>query len=263
VISKWCRIQVGDEPRYALVQGAQAVLLDAPPFADHRGTGEVVGLAQAVFLPPVEPRNFYAAGLNYVEHVRWAVEHHQRDYRVPTTADPGLRSPSALVGSGFDIHLPADSTGSFEWEGELVAVIGKRARHVSEEDALGYVAGYTLGNDLSERAWQFEDRTLWRSKNSDTFKPMGPYVVSGIDPMNQDIEVRINEKAVSRYNTRGMVFSVAHFISRISQYATLHPGDVLWFGCDGATVPGLQPGDVVEVRNEFMGELKNRVVRDA
>jgi 2-keto-4-pentenoate hydratase/2-oxohepta-3-ene-1,7-dioic acid hydratase in catechol pathway len=81
--------------------------------------------------------------------------------------------------------------------------------------------------------------------------------------MNQVIEVRINGKTVSSYNTKGMIFGVAHFISRMSQYLTLHPNDVIWFGCDGATEPALQPGDVVEVVNEAIGVLANRVRREA
>jgi len=148
-----------------------------------------------------------------------------------------------------------------EYEGELVAVIGRRAKDLSEDTALSCVAGYTLGNDVSERGWQRSDRTLWRAKNADTFKPMGPFVVPGLDPMAQTIEVRINGRVVSRYETRGMIFSLAHFLARISRYVTLHPGDVVWLGCDGATLPPLAPGDRVEVVNAAIGVLANRVVR--
>jgi 2-keto-4-pentenoate hydratase/2-oxohepta-3-ene-1,7-dioic acid hydratase in catechol pathway len=147
-----------------------------------------------------------------------------------------------------------------DFEGELVAVIGKRTRNISEAEALDCVAGYTLGNDVSERTWQRSDRTLWRAKNSDTFKPMGPKIVPGIDPMDQVIEVRVNGRTVSSYHTAGMIFGVAHFISRMSRYLTLYPNDVIWFGCDGATEPALRPGDLVEVVNEAIGVLANRVV---
>jgi 2-keto-4-pentenoate hydratase/2-oxohepta-3-ene-1,7-dioic acid hydratase in catechol pathway len=209
--------------------------------------------------PPVIPGNFYAAGLNYRAHIEWANQAMGTSYKVPERADIGYRSNNALIGSGHDIVIPADSTGSVEFEGELVAVIGEKAKDVPESRALDCVAGYTLGNDVSERAWQKTDRTLWRAKNSDTFKPMGPRIVSGIDPMNQVIEVRINGKTVSSYNTSGMIFSVAHYISRMSHYVTLHPNDVIWFGCDGPTQPALKPGDLVEVVNEAIGVLANRV----
>lgn len=206
------------------------------------------------------PGNFYAAGLNYRAHIEWANKAHGSTYKVPERADVGYRSNNALIGSGEDIVIPKDSSGQVDFEGELVAVIGKRVRNISEANALDCVAGYTLGNDISERSWQRSDRTLWRAKNSDTFKPMGPKIVSGIDPMNQVIEVRVNGKTVSSYNTSGMIFSVAHFISRMSRYLTLHPNDVIWFGCDGPTEPALKPGDQVEVVNDAIGVLANRVV---
>ena len=212
--------------------------------------------------PPVIPGNFYAAGLNYRAHIEWANKAHGTSYRIPEQADVGYRSNNALIGSGENIVIPRDSSGQVDFEGELVAVIGKRAKNVSEQDALSYVAGYTLGKDISERSWQRSDRTLWRAKNSDTFKPMGPKIVSGIDPMNQVIEVRINGRTVSSYHTRDMIFGVAHYISRMSRYLTLHPDDVIWFGCDGPTEPALKPGDLVEVVNEAIGVLANPVVAE-
>jgi 2-keto-4-pentenoate hydratase/2-oxohepta-3-ene-1,7-dioic acid hydratase in catechol pathway len=208
-------------------------------------------------------RNFYAAGLNFRAHIEWANREHGGNYKVPAQADIGYRSNNALVCSGEDIVIPKDAAGPVEFEGELVAVIGKKARHVGEENALQCVAGYTLGNDVSERGWQKADRTLWRAKNSDTFKPMGPAIVEGIDPMAQRIDVRVNGRTVSSYNTSGMIFGVAHYISRMSRYVTLHPGDVIWFGCDGATVPALEHGDLVEVVNDAIGVLSNRVIRES
>jgi 2-keto-4-pentenoate hydratase/2-oxohepta-3-ene-1,7-dioic acid hydratase in catechol pathway len=208
-------------------------------------------------------RNFYAAGLNFRAHIEWANRERGGGYKVPTQADIGYRSNNALICSGDDIVIPKDSTGPVDFEGELVAVIGEKIKNASEKDALRYVAGYTLGNDVSERSWQKSDRTLWRAKNSDTFKPMGPVIVDGIDPMAQTIDVRINGKTVSSYNTSGMIFGVAHYISTMSRYLTLHPGDVVWFGCDGATLPALQAGDLVEVVNEHIGVLANRVRREA
>jgi len=207
-------------------------------------------------------RNFYAAGLNYRAHIEWAVSRGGA-HKVPTQADIGYRSPNALICSGEDIVIPRDSKGPVEYEGELVAVIGERTRRISEKDALKCVAGYTLGNDVSERGWQRSDRTLWRAKNCDSFKPMGPAIVGGIDPMAQTIDVRINGRTVSSYSTSVMIFGVAHYIATMSRYLTLHPGDVIWFGCDAATLPALQPGDLVEVANEHIGVLANRVRREA
>jgi len=213
-------------------------------------------------LPPVAPANFHAAGLNYRAHIEWANAHLGRQYRVPTQSDIGSRSASALIGHGDDIVIPADSPGPVEYEGELVAVIGRRAKHLGEAEALGCVAGYTLGNDVSERGWQQSDRTLWRAKNCDSFKPMGPFVVPGLDPTALTIEVRINGRTVSSYSTAAMLFPLAHMIARLSRYTTLWPGDVLWCGCDGPTVPALEDGDLVEVVNDAIGVLGNRVRRE-
>ena len=215
----------------------------------------------AKFLASV--RNFYAAGLNYSAHVEWSAQRHGTAPKAPKQADIGHRSPSALIVSGADIVIPKDSPGPVEYEGELVAVIKNSIKNVAEEDILDHVLGYTLGNDVSERAWQKSDRTLWRAKNTDTFKPMGPFVVPGLDPMALTIEVRINGKTVSSYSTSKMIFGVAHYLARMSRYVTLHPGDVVWFGCDGATLPALQPGDVVEVACDTIGVLSNRVAREA
>lgn len=181
---------------------------------------------------------------------------------MPEQADIGYRSPNALIASGEDIVIPRDAPGPVHFEGELVAVIGRRARNLSEAEALDCVAGYTLGNDVSERSWQKSDRTLWRAKNADTFKPMGPAIVGGIDPMDQIIDVRINGRTVSSYSTSRMIFSVRQYLARMSRYLTLHPGDVVWFGCDGPTVPALQAGDLVEVANDAIGVLANRVVQE-
>ena len=247
------RIEVDGRPMGVTLENTELVT----------GGGARYPLKGAKFLPPVVPGNFYAAGLNFRSHIEWANQHHGASHKVPAQADIGYRSNNALVGSGADIVIPKDSSGPVEFEGELVAVIGKKARNLSEEKALDCVAGYTLGNDVSERSWQRSDRTLWRAKNSDSFKPMGPLIASGLNPMKQQIEVRINGRTVSSYSTAGMIFGVAHYISRMSRYLTLYPDDVIWFGCDGPTVPALQPGDLVEVVNEAIGVLTNRVRRES
>lgn len=251
--TKRCRVEVAGRVVAGRVDGDHVV---------DDASGERHALAVARFLPPVIPANFYAAGLNFRAHIAWANAHLGTQYKVPEQADIGYRSPNALIGHGEDIVIPADSPGPVEFEGELVAVIGRPARRVREEDALAHVAGYTLGNDVSERAWQKSDRTLWRAKNCDRFKPMGPFVVGGLDPTAQRIEVRVNGRTVSSYDTGAMIFPLAHFIARMSRYVTLHPGDVIWLGCDGPTEPALEDGDLVEVVNDAIGVLANRVVRE-
>jgi 2-keto-4-pentenoate hydratase/2-oxohepta-3-ene-1,7-dioic acid hydratase in catechol pathway len=208
------------------------------------------------------PAIFYAVGLNYRAHIEWAASRHGIPAKIPTQADVGYRSVNALIPHVEAIVIPKDSPGPVEYEGELVAVIGRRARDLSEAEALGCVLGYTLGNDVSERAWQTTDRTLWRAKNSDTFKPMGPVIVTDLDPRRQRIAVRVNGRVVSEYDTAAMIFDAAHYIARMSRYVTLHAGDVIWLGCDGPTEPPLKAGDTVEVVNEAIGVLGNPVVRE-
>ena len=258
---KWCRVEVDGRPSFGIVEGAEVALLDAAPYETHKRTGKSVALESAKLLHPVVPPNFYAAGTNFREHIDWANQYLGMTIKPPTQADIGYRSNNALVGSGADIVIPKDSKGPIHFEGELVAIIGSVTKNISEKDALSAVAGYTLGNDLSERAFQKSDRTLWRGKNIDTFKPMGPWVVDGLDPANQVITVRVNGKEATSYNTRAAIFDFRHYIARMSAYVTLHPGDVIWLGCDGPTLPALEPGDLVEVVNDAIGVLANRVVR--
>jgi 2-keto-4-pentenoate hydratase/2-oxohepta-3-ene-1,7-dioic acid hydratase in catechol pathway len=267
---KWCRVARDSGPTYALVENdgqgeggeIEVTMLRRAPFESFECTGTRRPLAGMTLLPPVMPPNFYAAGLNYAAHIDWANQYHGMSLKLPTQADIGYRSANALIGSGADIVIPKNSPGPIEFEGELVAVVGRQAKHLTEANALDCIAGYTLGNDLSERSYQKSDRTLWRAKNIDTFKPMGPFVVSGIDPMAQMISVRINGKTVSEYSTSKMVFSLQHYLVRMSEFLTLYPGDVIWLGCDGPTIPALVEGDLIEVCNEAIGVLSNRVVRE-
>lgn len=258
---KWCRIELDGQPSFGIVESGEIALVDAPPYEPHRRTGRRVPLAGAKLLPPVMPYNFYAAGINFRPHIEWANQHLGMTLKPPAQADIGYRSPNALVGSGADIVIPQDAPGPVHFEGELVAVVGKKSRHLTEANALSCIAGYTLGNDLSERSFQKSDRTLWRAKNIDTFKPMGPVVVPGIDPMDQVITVRVNGREASSYSTKGAIFSLQHYIARMSAYVTLWPGDVIWLGCDGPTLPALEPGDLVEVANDAIGVLANQVVK--
>jgi 2-keto-4-pentenoate hydratase/2-oxohepta-3-ene-1,7-dioic acid hydratase in catechol pathway len=146
-----------------------------------------------------------------------------------------------------------------QYEGELAVVIGKRGKHVSEADALSLVLGYTIGNDVSERIWQASDATLWRAKNADTFKPMGPWIETDVDLPSLVTRVRVNGEQTTEFKTNDMVFGVTTYISTISRYITLQPGDVIWMGTEGSSV-NLQHGDLVEIEIDQIGTLRNPVV---
>jgi len=203
-------------------------------------------------------RNFYAAGLNYKAHIDWA-NIRGGSYKVPAQPDIGYRSAAALIPNGAEIVIPADSPGPVEYEGELVAVIGKKARNLTEKNALDCVQGYTLGNDVSERGWQKSDRTLWRAKSADTFKPMGPFIATGIEPRDMTTVVRLNGEVVHTFPTGNMLFSAGEVISDISRTNTLSPGDVVWLGTDELP-QSIEPGDTIEIEISGIGVLRNRVV---
>ena len=260
---QWCRVLHEGKERYGIVEGEELALVRGSPFEAYESTKDRCRLSQARVLVPVEPRNFYAVGVNFAAHVEWARARHKMQVGIPKQADIGYRSPNALIATGEAIVIPNDSPGPVEYEGELVAIVGRKARHLSEGEALGCILGYTLGNDLSERSWQLSDRTLWRAKNTDTFKPMGPVIATELDPAQQQIRVRVNGTVVNEYDTAKMIFSIEHYISRMSKYVTLFPGDVIWLGTDGACEPALKPGDVVSIENEHIGVLRNPVVAEA
>ena len=250
---KWCRFQSGSRVAFGTIDGTTVTEMSGSPFESHAPTSTARPLSAVKLLVPVIPPTFYAAGVNYREHVTEMAKRRGAEPQFPPAADVGYRANNALIAR--------DATELVQYEGELVAVIGKRCKRVSEADALDCVFGYTLGNDVSERTWQRGDRTFWRGKNTDTFKPMGPWIVTGLDPDDIRVTIRLNGKEMFTYAVKDAIFGVRQFISRMSQYLTLHPGDVLWMGTDGAT-ENMKDGDVVEVEATGIGVLRNPVVRE-
>ena len=222
-------------------------------------TGTKHSLAAIKLLPPIVPATFYAAGINYMAHRKTAAAASGKPLVLPTEQHIGYRANNALIAHGNNIVIPSDSSGKVQYEGELVVIIGKTAKHLTPENALSCVFGYTIGNDVSERVWQRADRTFWRGKNSDTFKPMGPWIATEADIANMVTVVRLNGKEVSRFHTADMVFGIAETISSITRYITLIPGDVIWMGTDDPTLD-MVAGDEVEVELTGLGVLRNPVV---
>lgn len=258
---RWARYQTDAGVSFGIVSGDQIEEVDGSPFGDYSKTGNRHPLADARLLIPFEPKTFYAAGVNYEDHVREAAALLGREPDIPQKPDIGYRANNALIAHNQPIVKPADSTDRLQYEGELVAVIGKRAKNLSEADALSCVLGYTIGNDVSERTWQASDRTLWRAKNSDTFKPMGPWIETDVDLNALRTRVRLNGEVVSNFPTNNMVFGVATYISAMTRYLTLHPGDMIWMGTDGAT-QNMKPGDICEVEITGIGTLSNPIVAE-
>ena len=154
--------------------------------------------------------------------------------------------------------LPPDAKNA-HYEGELVVVIGKRARRL-EGDAKSYVFGVTAGNDVSERDWQRADLQWFRAKASDTFGPFGPAIVTGLNYDDLLLQTRLNGEVVQSQRTKDLIFDIATIVSYVSQYVTLEPGDVIYTGTPRTTRP-IKAGDTVEVEVEGVGVLRNKAIR--
>ncbi|WP_233838158.1 fumarylacetoacetate hydrolase family protein [Paraburkholderia sp. ZP32-5] len=245
-----------------------------PAFFAENGIGKIRAVDSAT-LPVVDgnprigacisrPGNFIAVGLNYVQH---AIE-----TNAPIPNEPILfnKAPSCISGPNDRVLLPLKSTKA-DWEVEIAFVIGKRAHNVSEKDALGYVAGYCVCNDVSERAFQLEQGGQWvKGKMAPTFGPLGPWLVTSDeieDVQNLPLWLELNGKRIQNSSTSDMIFPISKLVSYISEFVMLEPGDVITTG----TPPGvglgmkpekyLKPGDVMRLSVEGLGVQEQVVGR--
>ncbi|MDQ8728699.1 fumarylacetoacetate hydrolase family protein [Bradyrhizobium sp. LHD-71] len=259
---RFAKITANGKTNWVLVEGDRATEISGEPFGDWQKTQTRHELKDVKIELPLVPRTFYCAGLNYVKHLKEAADRRGEVPSVPDRAEIGYRAQNALIAHDEDVIIPADATGKIHYEGELVVVIGKKAKHLSEKDAMSCVFGYTIGNDVSERTWQKADRGLWRAKNADTFKPMGPWIETDVDLDSMETTVRLNGKESNHFKTNDMVFNIPQFIAAMTKYFTLWPGDVIWMGTDGSS-PDLKAGDVVEIDITGIGTLRNKLVAEA
>jgi 2-keto-4-pentenoate hydratase/2-oxohepta-3-ene-1,7-dioic acid hydratase in catechol pathway len=248
-----------------LLEGGPALLQMLADIADHHKP-VVYDADQVKLLPPIiDPPKIICVGLNYRDHAA--------ESGVPLPRDPVLFSKftTALIGSGETIVLPSVSQ-EVDYEAELVLVVGKKGRFIKEANAMEYLAGYTVGHDVSARDWQLKkDGKQWLAgKTFDTFAPTGPVLVTRDeipDPCALGIRLRLNGQTMQDSNTRQLIFSPAYLVAYISQVVTLQPGDLIFTG----TPPGvgaarkppvfLKGGDVVEVEIDGLGVLRNPVVQ--
>lgn len=250
-VTRYVRYSAAGATSWGILDGQVVRELAGNLFTSPRPTGRTVALSQVTLLAPVEPRKVIAVGLNYLSHLG----------ERPAATYPGLfaKMPTSIVGPGADVVYPDDAT-NLHFEGELVVVIGRRAQRVSVAEAPGYVFGVTAGNDISERDWQRSDLQWFRAKASDTFGPLGPAIVTGLDYGNLLLQTRLNGEVVQSQRTKDLVFDVPAIVSYVSRYVTLEPGDVIYTGTPGTT-RAMKPGDVVEVEIEGIGVLRNRIVK--
>ena len=209
-------------------------------------------LKDVQLLPPVEPTKIVNFGWTYPAHAREVGG--QPDRKEPLVF---LKPPSCLVADGEAIVCPGLSN-RVEYEGELALVIGKTARNVNAEEAMSFVLGYTCFNDVTARDLTQSDPEYTRGKGFDTFGPLGPWIVTGIDPKNLRIVTRVNGEVRQDATTADMRFGIPFLIHYISQVMTLVPGDVVATGTPGGSGP-VKPGDVVQVEIDGIGRLTNPV----
>lgn len=241
------------ETGLAMLRGLDAAALPKVPEGARLGPC-VAGTGKAVCI-----------GLNYADHAA------ESGMAVPPEPIIFMKATSALCGANDPLPIPRGAQKT-DWEVELVIVIGTRAKYVSEAEAMAHVAGYAVGNDVSERAFQAERAGQWtKGKSADGFGPLGPWLVTRdeiADPQALRMWLKVNGATMQDGSTRTMVYGVAHLVSYLSQFMSLHPGDVIFTGTPPGVGMGmkppryLRPGDVVELGIEGLGEQRQEVVAD-
>ncbi|MDQ1473718.1 MAG: hypothetical protein QOJ99_5198 [Bryobacterales bacterium] len=221
-------------------------------FGAKEPTGRQFPVGDVQLLWPCEPEKILAVGLNYKSHLGTRP--------APTNPEIFYKPVTCLQSPGGAIRIPPEAEDT-HFEGELVIVIGKTVRNASPEEAAAAVFGATCGNDVSDRNWQRgpnADRQWWRAKGCDTFGPLGPWIVTGLDYGDLSLRTLVNGEVLQEQRTSDLIFDVPTVISFISRFVTLHAGDVLYTGTPGNTKK-MKPGDIVEVELEGIGVLRNPV----
>lgn len=246
------RFEADGRTQFGELEGEVIHELDGEPYAAVRRTGRSVPRHAVRLRCPVVPSKVIGIGLNYRDH---AVEHHAELPKEPLMF---LKAPSALIGPEDSIVLPA-GIGTVDLEGELVVVVGRRARCIRSDEAPRYILGYACGNDVSARDVQKRDR-MWpaRSKSFDTFAPVGPWIDTAIAPEALRLRSRINGKVRQDGTTADMVFGPFELVSFLSHVVTLEAGDCIFTGTPAGVTP-IVPDDRVEIEIDGIGILANPV----
>lgn len=236
----------------ALIDQETIELLESGEAPGTRRTGYTVSLADVKLLPPCTPTKLIIVARNYAEHAR------ETGSEPPTEPHLHPIPASCVIGPSAEIVLPR-GIGRVDHEAELVVVVGRRCRGVAEEEALRYVAGYTCGNDISARDVQWGTPPAFaRAKSIDTFAPLGPWLVTDLDPTDLALQCLVSGEVRQSARTSDMIFSVSRLVMESSRWMTLEPGDCIYTGTPAGIAP-LADGDVCEVRIEGIGSLMNPV----
>jgi 2-keto-4-pentenoate hydratase/2-oxohepta-3-ene-1,7-dioic acid hydratase in catechol pathway len=228
--------------------------LESPPWFGVRKSRQMHKVENVELLAPVSPSKIICVGLNYHAHVGAS----QSASKAPDQPMLFFKPPSSIIGPEEKISYPEQSK-RIDYEAELGVVIGRRAKNVPESNAHEYIFGYTCVNDVTARDLQKTDGQWGRAKGFDTFCPVGPRIVQGIDSSSLAIQGILNGSVKQAGNTKDMIFNVPFLISYISSIMTLEPGDLISTGTPAGIEP-MNPGDTIEVKIDNIGSLKNYVV---
>jgi 2-keto-4-pentenoate hydratase/2-oxohepta-3-ene-1,7-dioic acid hydratase in catechol pathway len=252
-MTTFARFRHADGISWGLVEGDRISQLAGSLLDPPKPTGKTWEKSEIQLLAPAEPPKILAVGLNYKSHLG--------DRKAPETPEIFYKPVSSLQDPDGPIVIPSDAE-DVHFEGELVAVIGKRLRHASREEAEAAIFGVTCGNDVSDRNWQRgpgKDVQWWRAKGCDTFAALGPVIVTGLNYGDLLLQTRLNGEVLQKQRTSDLLHSVPDVLRFISRYVTIVPGDIVYTGTPGNT-RRMKPGDVVEVEIEGIGILRNPVV---
>lgn len=246
---KIARVQFEGSVYTARIEGETAHLLEGDVFDRPIEMGRAIPLSSARLLIPCVPTKIIAIGINYKSHAG--------DRPAPGDPQGFLKAPSSLIAHGEAIVLPADST-NVHMEAEVVAVIGRQAKAITEAEVDAHVFGYTAGNDVSARDWQQSDLQWLRAKSSDTFSAVGPWIETDLTPEAISVAGRISGRTQQESDTSLLIHSVRKCIAHVSRYVTLEPGDLIYTGTPGQTA-AVVDGDTCEVEVGGVGILRNPV----
>ena len=259
---KVAKIRVdGKRTMHAIVEPDCYRVVKGDIFGKIELTDERIPLSRSTLLAPVAPPQVVAVGLNYRKHAQ------ESNMAVPSAPVVFIKTCNTVIGPGEDIVLPAMAPNEVDYEAELVIVIGKEAKRVSEARALDHVMGYTCGNDVSARDCQLRLDKQWaRGKSFDTFAPIGPWIVTDLNGDNLGIKLILNGVNMQASNTSDMVFGCRQLVSYLSHCMTLLPGSIIMTGTPSGVGMGRKPpvwlkaGDTISVDIEGIGVLTNKVI---
>ncbi len=252
------RFVVQGKTKYGILEGNIIHSIKGSPFTNFKrnnltlkSNGTTHELSKVRLLAPCSPSKIVCIGLNYRSHAE--------EFKLPIPSVPliFLKPSTAVIGPNETIVLPIDWR-RVDYEGELAVVIGRKAKDVPEGKAKDYILGFTCFNDVSERYVQKEDGQWTRAKSYDTFAPIGPWIETAIEPDNVKIETYLNGKLRQSARTDDLIFGISKLVNFISSVMTLLPGDVIATGTMSGIGP-MSPGDVVEIKIEKIGTLRNSV----